>query len=660
MQTGSKSHVLRVAVSGGLLFALAIPGRAEERITSFESVITVHSNASVEISEIISVTVDGSKIKRGILRKFPTRYRDRLGNKVRVDFDVLGVTRNGTPEHYAIEHWDGGESAEGGVTIRIGKAKVDLPHAPQKYAIQYRTNRQLGYFKNYDEIYWNVTGNEWEFAIDRATAAVLLPAGVPRDQIKFDAYAGRPKETGTNYQAAVGTDGTVRFESTRPLAPGEGLTIVVGWPKGHVHQPTAAQIFFFTLRDNRPALAAFLGLVAALVYYLIVWIRHGKDPEIGVIVPRYEPPENLSPAAARYIWKMGYDSKCFAASLINLGVNGNLRMRERDGKYTVMRLEGDTGHLQSEEKKLFNKLLGSRKKLTFKQDNHSKISSAVDAFKKSLLSTYEKKYFLTNRKYWWPGILFALGTLWAAILLGHNLVLGLFMGLWLSIWTVGVIFLGHLVYTSWVGVVSGSSKILKSFGAIFITFFALPFFAGEAFGLFILSQAISPAASMLLVCQAGAILVFYHLLKAPTRLGRQQMDQLEGFRRYLTIAEQDRLAFRHPPRKTPEHFEKFLPYALALDVEQEWAEYFSDVIDTVPGSEAQSYGPTWYSGSSGRSFSSRSFTSKLGGSLAAAISSTSTAPGSSSGFRGGGGGFSGGGGGGFSGGGGGGGGGGGW
>jgi len=658
MKANNKISLSRLAVAGALLVAGAALCEANERITSFESAITVHSNASVEVRETISVNVEGQKIQRGIFRDIPTRYRDRLGNKVRVDLDVFEVTRNEAAETYSIEQKDGGMLAEGKVRIRIGNKDVMLRHEPQKYGIKYRTNRQIGYFENHDEIYWNVTGNDWEFAIDHVIATVHLPPGISRDQIKIEAYTGKFGETGKDYKAEVAADGTVRFESTRALAAGEGLTIVVGWPKGHVYQPTAREIFFYTIRDNRSSLAALLGLVAALLYYSIVWVRHGKDPGKGVIVPRYEPPENLSPGAARYIWKMGYDSKCFAASLINLGVNGNLRMRERDGKYTVMRMAGDTKNLQREEKKLFNKLLGSRKKLTFKQDNHSKISSAISAFKGSLLGSYEKKYFLSNVKYWWPGIVFVLGTLLAAIVLGDNIEMGLFMGLWLSIWTIGVTFLGHHVCKTWAGAFSGSSRISGVLGSIFITGFALPFFAGEAVGLFMLSQAISPAASILLVCQAGVILLFYHLMKAPTRLGRELMDQLEGFRRYLTIAEQDRLAFRHPPRKTPEHFEKFLPYALALDVEQEWAEYFSDLIESSPDGTVQSYGPTWYSGSTGHSFSSGRFAGALGGSLAAAVTSSSTAPGSSSGFSGGGSGFSGGGG--SSGGGGGGGGGGGW
>jgi hypothetical protein len=73
-------------------------------------------------------------------------------------------------------------------------------------------------------------------------------------------------------------------------------------------------------------------------------------------------------------------------------------------------------------------------------------------------------------------------------------------------------------------------------------------------------------------------LVFYRLLKAPTPLGRQTLDHIEGFRMFLTAVEQDRLDRMAPPEKTPELFERYLPYAMALDVEQRWAAQFQHVL----------------------------------------------------------------------------------
>ncbi len=145
---------------------------------------------------------------------------------------------------------------------------------------------------------------------------------------------------------------------------------------------------------------------------------------------------------------------------------------------------------------------------------------------------------------------------------------------------------------------------------------------------------------------AGVIVLhiaFAYLLKAPSGRGRRLMNKLEGFKLYLEVAEKDDLALRHPPDMTPELFEKYLPFAIALGVEQEWAEQFSQVFTRLGGAADGAYSPYWYHGN----FSSNrmgNFASSVGGNFSSAISSAAAAPGSSSGS--GGGGFSGGGGGG--------------
>ena len=131
---------------------------------------------------------------------------------------------------------------------------------------------------------------------------------------------------------------------------------------------------------------------------------------------------------------------------------------------------------------------------------------------------------------------------------------------------------------------------------------------------------------------------FWHLIKQPTVEGQRVRDGIEGFRMYLGTAEGEYLQQMYPPKATPELFEKYLPYALALDVENEWSEKFSDVLaqaGTAAG-EADGYQPAWYHGSGWMSSSPAAFASGLAGSLGGAISSSSTAPGSSSGSGGGG------------------------
>ncbi|MHC4592907.1 MAG: DUF2207 family protein, partial [Planctomycetota bacterium] len=125
-------------------------------------------------------------------------------------------------------------------------------------------------------------------------------------------------------------------------------------------------------------------------------------------------------------------------------------------------------------------------------------------------------------------------------------------------------------------------------------------------------------------------------MKAPTQGGRHIMDQIEGFRMYLAAAEGHRLDLLHAPERTPELFERYLPYALALDVENSWAEQFSDVLERAAAEPG--YSPGWYVSAGFAGAGAVDFTSSIGSSFSGAIASASTAPGSSSGFGGGGGG----------------------
>ncbi|MDP8249189.1 MAG: DUF2207 domain-containing protein [Candidatus Tritonobacter lacicola] len=639
-----------------LTTSMAEQSSADERILSYHSHITVHEDSSMTVRETIKVRSEGKKIKRGIYRDFPTRYKDHLGNRYVVDFKVREVLRDGKPEAYHTE------SLSNGTRVKMGKKDVRLPPGEYTYAITYETNRQLGFFEDHDELYWNVTGNDWEFPIEEASATLELPEGISRSSLTLQGYTGPEGSTAGNLMISVDDYEYPAFHTTKPLKSLEGLTIVAAWPKGFVEPPSRAEKFGYFVRDNLGAGVGGLGVLVILGYYLVTWAMAGKDPTGGTIIPLYRPPEGFSPAAMRYIFKMGYDSKAFTAALINMAVKGFITIREEDGVYTVVKERAETKGLSPEEKKIAARLLKPRLKseVELQKKNHSRIGKAVVALKKSLKLQYETKYFVTNKKYFIPGLVLSIVVILAAAVcagIAGNAPAVLFMCAWLTGWSVGVVFLLFAVISAWKSVFQWSGGRLQHLGvAIPITLFALPFLAGEAFGIWFLISHSTPLLIPLMLAIVFINCLFYHLLKAPTRAGRMLLDKIEGFRMYLGVAEKERLDLLSSQKKTPELFERYLPYALALDLENRWSEKFADVLARAR-EDGTEYRPVWYSGTSWSSARPGTFASSLGGTFSSAISSSSTAPGSSSGL--GGGGFSGGGGG-SSGGGGGGGGGGGW
>ncbi|MEX2130542.1 MAG: DUF2207 domain-containing protein, partial [Pseudohongiellaceae bacterium] len=166
-------HWSRLSLWTALLFGcLLSTANGQERILSFDSAIVIHADRSMTVTETIRVQAEGVNIQRGIFRDFPTRYRDRLGNNYVVNFAVQEVTRDGVAENWRTER------QSNGVRVYIGDADVLIPYGEHEYRLRYTTDRQLGFFADHDELYWNVTGNGWSFVIEQASADITLPVAV--------------------------------------------------------------------------------------------------------------------------------------------------------------------------------------------------------------------------------------------------------------------------------------------------------------------------------------------------------------------------------------------------------------------------------------------------------------------------------------------------
>ncbi|NIM28326.1 MAG: DUF2207 domain-containing protein [Gammaproteobacteria bacterium] len=609
-----------------MLVPLALP--AAERILDFHADIVVHADGTIALTETIRVRAEGREIRRGIFRDLPTTYHNDFGRRVTVAYTDIAVLRDGRPEPHHRKR------LSNGIRIYIGDENRFLGKGDYTYTLSYRTDRQLGFFDNHDELYWNVTGTGWRFPIDKASASVRLPPTVPGAEMRMEAYTGPQGAKGQDYLASLDMQSAAQFRTTRALAANEGLTIVVAWPKGHVVEPSSQTRLAWFLDDNGGFVAAGAGLLILLVYYSVAWSRVGRDPKPGIVIPRYEPPKGYSPASMRYVRRMGYDDRTFAAALINLAVKGRLVIDDDGGDYVLEKGAVTTGDLAPGEAVVLRRLFAAGDRLKLERKNHKRIKSAIRAHSNRLEADYEKRYFSTNAGYTVFGVLVSLVALAASVLINPGIpqiqVAG-FMVIWLSIWSFGVLTLSRAVYGAW----RNADGILGAGGAMFLTLFALPFFAAEIMGIFFLAQAAGVAIVVSLVLLVSVNWLFYELMKAPTRLGRRLLDEVDGFLDYLMVAESDELRFRQPPEKTPELFERYLPYALALDVEAIWGEKFAAVIAAArrDGSYRQ---PGWYRGSSWRGHSAGAFAASLGSSLSGAVASSSTAPGSSSGSGGGG------------------------
>jgi len=614
-----------------------------ERILLFRSDVDVGVDGTLTVTETIRVNAEGNDIRHGIYRDFPTSYQRAGQRRVRVGFEVQSVTRDGQPERYSRER------VGNGVRIKMGNPDAFVDRGQHTYVLRYTTTRQLGFFQGYDELYWNVTGNGWRFPIDRAEVRVRLPQAVPFGPERAF-YTGRQGATDRYAEVVSERPGEIVIRTTEQLGSEEGFTVAVRWQKGVVTAPIPPSQARLWFQDYAPPVAAVWALLALGFFYYYAWKKAGRGPVPGTVVPLFSPPEGFSAAAIRYVRRMGFDNRCFAAAIVDSGVHRRLRMEEGEkgffskAKTTIIREEGGE-QMPSPETLMLSALFAGGDSIEMDKSNHLYFGNARKALDNGLSGAYLNKLFVRNYGWAWVGMMFLL----AAIL---------FVGMMIAL---SDIYAGAgeralpaagfalMIGAVFIGVNSRAARkdgswgraalavLLGLGGAVFVVLAFVFAMQNEPFSVWV--WMLVPLLILPVALSAFA------WMSAPTAEGRQIMDKIAGFERYLSVTEEDRLEFLHPPEKTPELFERYLPHAIALGVENKWAGKFAAVLAAAaadPSRQGNSMG--WYVGSNNAWSNPSMFASTVGASLASSVASASTAPGSSSGS--GGGGFSGGGGGG--------------
>jgi uncharacterized membrane protein YgcG len=560
-----------------------------DRILSFHSAINVQKNGIIQVTEFITIyngdaentpgynnsnsVSNNNDIKRGIVRDFPTKYADSSGFWAETGFRLIGVYKNDQKEPYNLENKNNGKE------IIIGRKDVLLAPGIYRYRIEYETNRQLIFHKDKDELYWNVNGNGWVFSTDTISCNITFPNGALIKE--FDCYTGLQGASGTNCEAKETGPGRISFITTKRAEPYEGLTVAVSIEKGILTAPSSLQNLLAFLRANYIIpLLAFL-LIFLLAYYFYVWYKKGRDPEKAVIYPQFSPPAGLTPPDVGYIMEQQFGSHLFAAALIDCAVKKNLDIRiTREGFLFK------TNEYHFSKPADLNNVPDTKAEYGFKLDDlygqtaqkgkyNSILKSSYDSLQNALKERFQIRKGKTNK---WQG-LFVLNK--------------------------GYVLIGTLIFIA----------------AVFLSF---QFFVSHpSFRIVIIS--------VIFLCAMLIVhVIFKRIMSAYTKKGREIADHLLGFKMYLAQAEQHVYNQLSPPEKTLDLFEKYLPYAVALKVENDWADKFDSIMQKAL---AEGYQPAYYgvTGSTMHSFTMSDISRNISSGLSSTISSASTPPGSSSG-----------------------------
>lgn len=613
-----------------------------EVITSYDSTVIVEKNGDLRVSEKIAVLAYGNSINHGIFRDFPTTYVGEFGFFQKVPFDVVSAYMDGRPVNY----WT--ESIENGVRVYLGSKESLISYGPHTFEIDYTTSKQLGSFEDHDELFYNITGNGWSFGIEKASATVILP--FISDSVKASGYTGYQNEKGKDFTAKVSTDAkskttTINYTVTRELYSKEGFTVFVTWNKGLVDFVPLSQFNLADFLANNwlfpVGVVFFFGI---FLFYYISWSLVGRDPKSKAIYPRFEISEKLTVGMIRYINNYSVDMKAITAAIVSIAVKGywKISMEKKwfSQQYTVTKTGGDPSVLTEDERILVGAiLLDGEASFTFEQTWYERIQLMKKSYIDHIQHVMGEGLVKTNYLYLGIGLVFA-GVYFFLMFLGLQSVSpdGAFLAV-LSIFTaafgismlINIFFVRHVRETSsffsrFVGtiiavVLVGAGVLsavaaMKTFPLYIIVFWVAFFILMQVFGV---------------------------ALKSRSQQGADYYEEIQGFKMFLSATEEQKIKmFGKKFPMTIETFEKYLPYAIALDIEPLWSQQFENVLKGISNTE----GRYWYSGSS-MNFASAGFVSSFGSSMASTLSSSATAPGSSGGgFSGGSGGGGGGGGGG--------------
>jgi len=514
-----------------VLAALLAPSAADAQgrswhLQSFRSEIRVRADGALEVSEVLRPTFRGSY--NGIYRTIPVEYRTPSGFDRDLDLEVRSVTDGaGNALRY--------ETDREGDDLRVKIWVPDATDATRTVDLRYRVESAIRFREDYEELYWNVTGTEWAVPIDSAAATIVLPEGA--SGVRVRSYTG-PFGSRASDAEIERRENRIRVRATRRLEYGEGLTAAVAWDPGLVSRPGFGERLARVLADNWILLLPLLA--AGFMFWL--WRRRGRDPAVGSIAPRYEPPDGLTPAEVGVVVDDHPHPRDITATMVDLAVRGYLTIESRE-ESKLMGLSTERGYvlhrerppeewteLREHERNTMEGLFeGGRESVELSElenEFYEHLSDIRDDIFAELMDRklYRRRPDQVRSKY----LVIAMAV--ATIILAAGL--------------------------EWGGLLSASPMAVTV----------------AAFG-------------------TGLVFVgFGWHMPARTRAGADMYAQVLGFEEFLERVEEDR--FRRMITG-PEMFEAFLPYAMALGVEKKWAAAFEDMYRRPP---------EWYRGSSPSGF----------------------------------------------------------
>ncbi|MFV0321865.1 MAG: DUF2207 domain-containing protein [Alphaproteobacteria bacterium] len=501
-----------------LFFGLA--SFAQEEIIHFDSQIIVDKDGGLDITETITVRAEGNKIQRGIFRVLPQYFKK--GNRLfatNLKYSYFSVFKNGVGENSFIQE------KNKNIYLYIGNRNRLLPSGEYTYTIRYKVSNALIYLNDRDELYWNITGNDWDFPILNASTTITFPQDFPF--IEAYGYTGRTGSQGADYTYTQLAENKFTFTTTQPLTRREGLTVAIGMEKGFFTQPATdkaqelllkAEILFYAIPLPTSAKLAIIALFFISIGLSIIWFIWGKDPKKGIIIPLFYPPKGISPAQMGMLYNQKFDFDLLMASLLHLSLDKDITITKEEQldnyqhkigtDYVIRNLNTGNEKEALEEQKL---LLSLPDELKLNSNYRQQITKIAQRYKYTLDKIADEEKLYKRRE-----------------ALKRSMI-------------------NLSIFSFFILIIYGFVQDIRTVFVIAIIYLV--------------------------------VFAFFRIMGQPTPKGRKLLDEIEGFKLYLEKAEEEQIKALNPPQMSHKYYEEILPYATALGLQNQWASYLTTAIE---------------------------------------------------------------------------------
>ncbi len=502
-----------------LVAALAIPAAAREwHIARFDAEMAVAPDGVTTVTERIEVVFEGTF--HGIYRDIPIEYPGPHGSNYTLFLKVTGVTDG---EGNRLKYESSTRNGSRHLKIYI----PDAVDATRTVEIHYTVTNAVRWFDDHDELYWNVTGNDWPVPIAVASATIVFPPNAA-DALRAQAFTGVYGSQEQNAGVKV-SGNTVSVETTDPLSMREGLTADVYITKGVLSQPSKLTQAIWFLRSN---IIVLLPLWAFIVMFFFWWTK-GRDPKPDMsVAPMYEPPKGMTPAEVGTLVDDVVHPRDITSTLVDLAVKGYLKIEEKESKvllfshrdylFHLLKPQSEWAGLEAHERVMLNHMFAGGITDVHLSDLKNQFYVAIPTMKGNILAELKGK-----------------------------------------------------------GMYSVDPESAHAYVLTGVLFTAVPFILAQVLG----AASILDSPGLLIGAAIIAVLIvflFARIMTAKSRKGVNTKVEILGFQEFVNRVDSDRLK-----RMPPDTFEKFLPYAMALGIENRWAKAFQGIVQNPP---------TWYVG----------------------------------------------------------------